>query len=645
MVVRELRAILPGDAALQVSGRATSRDAKSVPPRPGRFEGDVAIAAASLRTTLAWLKGAGLPIADEWPSGVLRSAELSGHVVVEPGQIAVEKLAGTLDGSGVGGSLTLRLAALAEPPAAGAKAPRPAIGAGLTIDRLDLDPWLPARLPTLAQISSGIATFDVDLRLEAKEALVAGVKLGPLSLDAAADSGRLTLRRLDFVTDGAHAAASGSVAEGRIVEGRLDIQAPQAMPLAALLPDQLAFLASRVPGLWRSPANLQVLASGGPEQLGLKITGDVGDLRLEAQPTLDLNAGTSAGVVTLRHPGAPRLLEALGVPGAPSWLGDGSLSLVAQISVGGGKIAADSFDITAGALRARGMLAVQRTATGNSISGRVTAETLTLPLPYIRSPDPMPLAALAGWQGSVKLEAGQVLAGMSPVLEQLSATLNLADQALRIEGLTARLGGGAVQATFGMDFKTTPPDLSLTAQVAGAQVSSPLLDLPVDLTEGTLDGRVSLTAAGYSPAALLATLGGELNLSVRDGVLAGVDLAAIDLAQDLPDAAVARALEGGTTPFVRLDVSAKADGGNVRLDSATAVGPAGTIAIAGSFNLPGAAADLRLALRPKLPDSLDAAQGAVPPEIGLRLNGALDALHRTPELADLTSWRAAHATQ
>jgi hypothetical protein len=47
-------------------------------------------------------------------------------------------------------------------------------------------------------------------------------------------------------------------------------------------------------------------------------------------------------------------------------------------------------------------------------------------------------------------------------------------------------------------------------------------------------------------------------------------------------------------------------------------------------NLPGGSADLRIALRPAMPD---------PPEIGLRLTGPFDALQRSVELAGIARWR------
>ncbi|WP_264714609.1 AsmA family protein [Limobrevibacterium gyesilva] len=632
--VRELRASLPGDAGIRMAGRITLPDARLSPPQPGRFDGHVALTADSLRTTLAWLQGAGLAGMDRLPDGVLRSAQLAGHVVIEAGQIAVDSLAGVLDNTTVSGGLTVR-------PGGQAAAGRPAIGAGLTVDRLDLDPLLPATLPGLADIPALLSAFDLDLRLEAKQAMLRGVALSPLSLDAAAENGRLTLRKLDFTTaSGAHVAASGTLVEGgRIAEGRLDAQVPRNTlpnsPLGAwlngMLPERLGFLAIDTASLWRAPATVQVLASGAPATLGLKVTADIGDLRLEAQPTLDLPGMKWTGAVTLRHPGAPRLLEALGITGAPAWLGDGSFSLVAQMSVGGGRIAADSFDITAATLHAGGALALQHTETGSSLTGRVTAEALPLPLPYLRSPDPLPVGLLSGWQMAVKLEAGRVLLGELPALEQFAAALTLSDGLLRIEGLTAKLGGGALSGSASLDSRAVPPVLAADARLTGAVLSGPLFDLPLDLTAGTLDGSASLTAAGHSPAALLATLGGNLRLAVQGGMLSGVDL--VRATGDLTEAGVQAAFAGGSTPFDRLEATARIGLGRMTLDQAQVTAPSGTIVLTGGTDLPAATADLHLLARPAVPD---------PPELGLHLNGPFGALRRTPELAGLIRWRAEH---
>ena len=76
------------------------------------------------------------------------------------------------------------------------------------------------------------------------------------------------------------------------------------------------------------------------------------------------------------------------------------------------------------------------------------------------------------------------------------------------------------------------------------------------------------------------------------------------------------------------------DQGRAMLQDTSVTTRSGTVAITGGIDLPAASAELRLALRPAL-------EGA--PEIGLRLSGRLEALTRTPELANLTRWRAEHA--
>jgi hypothetical protein len=616
--VREARAMLPGEASLQLSGRISRGGAGAKAPH---FEGDGAIVAPDLRTTLAWLQSAGLGPFALLPGGVLRSADLQAHAIVDPGMLAVDSLDGTVDESHVSGSLTVRTGA------------RFSVGAGLAVDRLDLDPWLPDRVPALPALPAQFGKFDANLRLDARQALLHGLTIAPLSVDAGAEAGRVTLRKLDLTVNSVHASGSATVAEGgRLTEGRLDIQAQQATSLALLLPDRLAYLGQRAPGLWRAAANMQVLATGAPDALGLKVRAELGDLRLEAQPVLDLRTRHWSGPLTIRHPGAPRLAEALGLTGAQAWLGDGSLGVVAQLAGTPERIAADSFEVTAGGLHASGALALDRAGPAPRLSGHVTAETLPLPLPNPRAPDPFPIGLLQGWQGSVKLDAGRVLAGMWPVLEQVSTTLTLANGVLGVNGLTAKLGGGALTGAFSLDAAADPPAFALQADVVGANIVGAVFDLPLDLTAGRLDSGVTLHASGHSPQALLATLTGHAHCTVDGGMLAGVDLrkAAAPLAED----SVRAALTGGSTPFERLNLLLHVEHGNIRLGDVELKAKSGTAGLTGDIDLPDNSADLRLSLRPAVPD---------PPEIVLRLGGPLEAMRRIPDLLDLTRWRVEHA--
>jgi uncharacterized protein involved in outer membrane biogenesis len=626
--VRDVRAILPGDAEMQLSGQITHPD-----PAQPHFEGDATLAAPAFRTTLAWLEGAGFGAFSALPQAALRSADLAGHAILDRDQLAVAGLHGSVDGTHLAGTLAVH------------PGKRLALSAALQADHVDLDAWLPASLPSLAALPARLSAVDADVRLEAKTAMLRGEAIAPFALDATVEAGQVTLRRLEGRAREAQFAASGTLGEGgRIADGRLSVSADQAASLGDLLP---ALLLQRTPALLRLPLSARVEAGGAPDSLGLRIAAALGDLNLEAQPTLDIATGAWSGPMTLRHPGAPRLAEMLGLHGAPAWLGDGSLALVARVGFspagggasGGGKLSADEFDITAGALHATGRLALDIALPSPLLTGRLSAETLPLPLPYLRAPEPLPLGLLGGWSAALALEAGRVLVGASPVVEHAAATVTLADRVLRLDKATARLGGGALSGGLVLNAAMPTPTLTMTAELSGAVIDGPLLDLPLDITGGTVDGTLSLAASGFAPAGLLSTLHGEAAVSARNGMVTGFDMARIGAA--LPDGDVRKALEsGGGSGFDRLALHCSAERGIVSLSAGGPVGgatlssPLGEATLSGSVDLPDAAADLRIALRPAMSD---------PPEIGLRLTGPLDALQRTPELAGVVGWRLAHA--
>ena len=418
----------------------------------------------------------------------------------------------------------------------------------------------------------------------------------------------------------------------------------RATPLLGWLPDAVTAPMRRVPALWRGPASLALAANGPAEALALTVASDIGDLRFEAQPVLDLGHGRWAGPVTLRHPGAPRLAEQLGLNGAPAWLGDGSLAVVAQTTAAPGRIAADSFDLSAGGLHATGQLAIE-TAGVPRVTGQVSATTLPLPLPYLRAPEPLALGALGGWRASVGVDAQHLALGGLPSIEQAHATVSLEGGLLRIDRFAGRLGGGALAGSAALDSRAEPPVLTVDGTLAGATVNGPVLETPVDLAGGLADVRLSLTASGHAPAALLATLGGTVRLAVRTGLVTGLDLprlssllqpASSGTPARVPasDEAIAAALAGGATPIDVLKAEGTVTRGVLVLETGLLRAETATARISGQVDLAGGSVDLRIGLRPEIDLS---------PEIGLRLNGPVDHPSRFPELADLARWRIERA--
>ncbi|MEJ1975174.1 MAG: AsmA family protein [Acetobacteraceae bacterium] len=616
VTIRDADAVLPGDAVLHLSGRVSR----------GHFQGEGRLDAPSLPDTLRWLQ----PLAPNLVPALspLHTASLAANVTADPGQLALAGLHGQVDGAAVSGDVALHLG------------PRQAVAAALALTGPVLDPWLPDALPadlpgaaaTLAALPHRLGGFDADLTLIATNPTWRGAKLGSLRLDALSQAGALTLRHLVVMGPHVQASVSGGVAAGgRLTDMHMDIGLADASELGDRLPP--AWQSAQA--LFRGPANLHMTAAGELGALGLTAAADMADLRLEASGRADVPGRRWTGSVTLRHPGAPRLLEGLGLPDSAAWLGDGSLSLLAQVEASPGSLKLSGLDLSAGGLRATAALTLDATTATPSLTGQIQAETLPLPLPYARSPMPWPVASLLGWQAQVTVSAAHLLLGLSPVMEHASAKVGLAQGVLRIEALDGTVAGGHLGGQLTVDAAGTP-HLSAQATLTGADIAGPLLDAPLDLTAGRLDAAVRLDASGYSPAALLATLSGTAQAAVQDGTLTGLDLAQVNAALAQPDAGAVQAgvsagLAAGTTPFSRLDASATLSQGAVAFQQVQLAAAPGTITLTGTVDLPAAAMELRLATHPAL-------TGA--PTIPLRLIGPNAAPHRTPELADLARWLA-----
>jgi uncharacterized protein involved in outer membrane biogenesis len=627
LAVRDASASLPGNGRFRLSGRIDQAD-----PEHARFEGDARLDAPVLRTTLRWLGEAmpwallpGLP--SGVPNGVLQRAELSAHVVTGGGEIALTQLSGSIDDAPVAGSIAFKRG---EPPS---------LKADLMLNRLSLDPWLPARPPGLADLSRLAPGIDADLRLNVRQATWAGATIDGLAVDAAIEAGSVLLRRMEGTVKGTHVVASGLLGEGgRLSNGMLSLATKDATPLAEMLPNGWR----ATPAFWHGPAELEVQAAGSQEALTLGVRLALADARLEAQPTIDLRSGEWAGPVTLHHPGARRLIAALRLPeqvgmtGLPDWLGDGSLSLVAHLASTPDRIAAETFDLTAASLHAAGNVALDRGGGEPHLTGRVYADSLSVWMPDGSSDVPLPLGVLHGWLGDLRVEIGCLLAGPRPVLRDASGELAVKDDTLRVERFSAKLGSGAVSGAFAFDAAANPPSLSLQIRLSDATITAPLNESAIDLLSGRADANLRATASGYSPSAILATSEGRVALTVADGVLSGFDLFRMKLAVDQADvktaeAAARDALGSGATGFDRLDLSASLSHGDLSLNTGLMTGIAGEARFTGGMNLATQALDVRIALQPALPN---------PPEIVIRVTGSFDHPNRAPELANLARWMA-----
>lgn len=609
LVLSGLSAMLPGEAQIEVEGTGDG----------ARLDLALRFAGPSLRTTIAAF---GAPV-DRLDPARLRAFEGQARVELDQAQLSVQDLAAIVDGGRVGGAGVLRFGT------------RPALGLGLSFDRLDLDGLAPPPAGW-AELLRSAPGFDANLRVSAEALSWAGLAVERAAVDAALEGGRLGLRRLSGRIGGADVTLAGSVALGaapRFSEIGLDVVAPAMGGLAPVLAPVLVL----PEGLHPLPLRLRVTGSGPAETLALAAEGELGELRFEGQSTINLLQGRVGGALTMRHPGAPRLALLLGAPEMPVWLGEGSFSLIATLAGGATGVSAENLELVAGGLRARGQLALALDGERPRLTGRIAAERLPLPDLPLRGAEPLALGRLGWVDAEVALTAAEIASAALPRLTEASATLRLDAGRVTLDGLRAGLGGGVLDGRIALDATAQPPLLDGALGLAGATLSGPLFGLPFDIASGRVEAQGRFTAAGHAPAALLATLAGEGRFAVADGVLAGVALGAAASAASLEDAAEAEAgvrtaLEGGATALERLEGGWRAAGGVVTLDEVRIAGEGGTSgAVEGSVDLPRGTLDLRFLVRPGPAEA---------PPIALRVTGPAETPRRQPEVAPWARWRA-----
>ena len=621
--VRQTSAQLPGNAILLLSGRIERAD-----PETQRFEGDARLDAPVLRATLDWLNRATpTKFPRPWsllPDRAAHRAILSAHVVAGAGELVLQRLEGRVDDVPLSGTTAFK------------RGDPPAIMLDLSLARLALDEWMPTR-PFNLDLGRDL---DADLRLDIRQASLGGTAIEGLTIDAAVAAGNVALRRLEAGARGAHLTLSGMLgADGRLSDGKLALVTEDAGGFVDLLPASWR----ATPAFWHEPAKLDIQLAGPPEAIGGAVVLAMADGRLEANVAANLRSGKWSGTVGLRHPGARRLIAALGIPEAvgladlPDWLGDGSLSLVAHLAGSPSQFAAEHIDLIAATMHARGDLAFDLRAAEPGVSGRLDLDTLRLLTPTDGSDAPLPLALLHGWHGEIRLGLSRLLAGTTTALSDLSARLSVADDRLALDDIASSLASGTISGgSLNLNAAATPPLLVLRARLNHAVIAGPLGEAPIDLLSGHAEGSVEITANGYSPSAMLATIGGSATLTVRNGVVSGFDLFRLKQAIEERDPASARlqaeeALRSGVTGFDRLDISGKFAHGTLDLGGSAMAAAAGEAQVSGNIDLPGRTLEVRINLQPALPN---------PPEVAVRLTGTIERPNLAPELADLASWMA-----
>ncbi|MCU0945499.1 MAG: AsmA family protein [Rubritepida sp.] len=581
LALNDVAAELPGGTEVQINGGGEG----------GRLELSLRVRSAE-PARLAEVVG--------WPAALhpgVGPAEAQARLAVEGAQFSVSGLEARWGEAQAQGGFVWRAGA------------RPSLALGLEFDRLAAaDPR--AAFEALRAAGEGM---DLQLRLGVGRLVAGGAVLERLTLDGAAEGGRLVVRRAAARGFGLDLALTGTLAAGRVQGLSLEGAGP-AGPL-------LAALGAARPDLAERPLRATLSGAGPLEALALRLEADLADARLEAQGSLDLPQARGQGSLTLRHPGAPRLLGLVTGGPPPDWIGQGSLSLVAGITHRPGHWAAESAEFVAGALRGRGQLSLALGGPRPSLSGRLAFENLPLP-PGAPAAPRLPLEL------DLALAADRVERPGWPVLEAAEGRLAGGPAELRLADGRARLGGGRVSLAARL---AASSGFAAEGSFDGVALPGPVLERPMDVTGGRLAGRFAL----HGPAADRATLCGEAEVTLRDGVLQGLDAPRAAAALGWADAAAAEAalaaaLAGGSTTLSRARLRLALEAGTARIAEGALTAEGGlALDLTGRIALGAERLDLRLAW-PVPPGA---------PPVALEITGPLRAPERRPEVAAFLDWR------
>ena len=609
----QAEATLPGQARLSLGGTLSGVDGLLV-------TGPASIDAPDLKATLAWLTPLAPGLAGAIPAPVLLHGRLAGMASIGRGNLAVAGLSGEVDGAAVTGGLTVVTGA------------HPKLTATLNLDRLSLDDWLGRAAvsgqpvgPMLSRIGQSAAAFETDLHVATANAVWRRAELTEMRLDVRTGPAGLVVDHASATVFGANVSIEGAIAiDGTVTAGAASVSAPDAAVVFGAMPAGWRWGS----GLWHGPLSAEATAEGPPDALGMQVRAEMQDILAEAEWEADTVARTGDGTLTLRHPGAPRLLAALGVAGAERWLDTGSVALRARVSTRPGHFTAQDFDLAAADLQLAGQLDLDLTGKEPLLSGGITSGLLALPGPA--SMGMISPALLQGWSAQLRLSAAQVTVDRAASGEHATASLELGG-GVGLAGFEAVVPtGGKLSGQAAFDLAAVPPRLALQGEWTGMRLDSLPSGPPVRPEGGEADLLLDVTSSGANIPDLLHRVSGQATLGLHNMQVAGFDLGAaangLALSGQAGRDAVQAALTKGDTAGFSGTLAVALAQGRVDVPLQTIAAPGGQVTVQGAGEANGSDVDLRLGLFPAQSEPVPNVQ------LGIHLAGTWPTLRATPEL-------------
>lgn len=606
VMVNKAAALLPGGSTATAEGTLIAENGQPV------FDGQAKLHSDNLRTVLAW---AGIDPASV-PESRLRTLDFTSPLRLAWPELRLSDFHLSLDGTQARGALTAHLA------------DRPAFSLDASIDSVNVDSYLGGNRPTAAEPAQaapaetaakpetpvapspsplkGLAGFDAEVKLAVRTLVLNDVPAESITVDARLQAGELTLRQLSAGNvGGAQARVQGRVlglTEGMPRVDKLGFQL--ATPQPARL---LRFLGVKPPSLTERLGTLTAsgTVTGEANHMAVDARAEAGGLELVSQGTVSqpFSAPRADITVQARHASTAQMIRLLSPDYRPKGT-IGAFALDARITGDGKAVDLSALTITAGTARLSGkgrldmagakpqvtadlsgnalaldpFLAAQRT--GMLLPGGPRLPPTSIPTPTAAIPaavgaGPSPfsremldLSALQDFDARLGLSA-ETITAKGWRLDQPVAQVTVLNGTASIERMTGKLLGGDMVLS-GKLSSGAMPALSGQMSVLGADLGTARPGMGgLSVTKGKLDTETRFTTSGRSSQDMAARLNGDGKILVRDGIVDGFDLPAVN--QKLNNlenigsllGVASAGMSGGQTPFSQLYGSFRAENGIV----------------------------------------------------------------------------------
>ena len=315
--ISQLSAQLPGGAEVAFFGFVTAAEGKP------RLEGEIETTVSDLRGLLGWLE---VEIPDV-PAHRLRKLILTGKIIATPEQVQATNLDFLFDSSRLSGGVTVALSS------------RPSFGADLTLDRLNLDAYVPASGAAVAKKTGAkkngkkdvkaasptsqlaamkaLGSFDANVKVRIKTLVFKETSINDVVFNGTLFDDKLTVRRAGIANlFGASASIQGTV--------RNITKVPEfegvAFRVRATDLNRLFRLAGQEPPLdfnKLGAVSVKGRLDGSLLKPALELTLQAAKSEVGLSGSVELLSPGFAGTISVRNGNLPRLLRALGVDYRP----------------------------------------------------------------------------------------------------------------------------------------------------------------------------------------------------------------------------------------------------------------------------------------------------------------------------------------